>query len=76
MNLCPKVFVLYVLNCTMSKLHYGDSPSFSPLKSFYCKASHCLDRLPETNRQQKKKYRKSKPRTHTTNVIGLFIEEE
>lgn len=37
-NRCPQLFVLCVLNCTVSKLHSGVSPSspLPPLKSYYC----------------------------------------
>lgn len=43
MNWCPKLFVLYVLKCTVSKLPFGDSFVF-PFKRFYCRDSECLDR--------------------------------
>lgn len=49
----PKLFVLYVLYCTVSKLHhFGDSPySFFCLKSFYCWDSDCLDRPQKMNKK-------------------------
>lgn len=55
---CPKLFVLYVLNCTVSKIHFGES-SFFPLKSFYC-----LDRPQEDKMKDKKRWGK---KLHTGN---------
>lgn len=33
-ELVPKLFVLYVLKCTVSKLHFGDFLPFSLSKAF------------------------------------------
>lgn len=65
MNRCPKLFVLYVLNCTVSKLHFGDSSLF-PLKRF-------LQLRPTTGRQGKtKKYRESKTSAHKECWVRLL----
>lgn len=69
-DLVPNLFVLYVLNCTVSKLHFGDSPSFSLSKAFTAKTV-----TGETDHWKRKK-KKSERRTHTKNVLGLFVEKE
>lgn len=69
MNWCPKLFVLYVLNCTVSKLHFGDSSLF-PFKSFYC-SDRPLKDIKKT--KTKKKYRESETEC-TQRMSGLFNE--
>lgn len=81
MNWCPKMFVLYVLYCTVSKLHFGDS--ISPLGSFYC-WDRPLEELKKTKntknkqtkkRKRKRKYRKSET-VHTQRMLGPFNEDK
>lgn len=59
MNWCPKLFVLYVLNCTVSKLHFGDS-IFPSQKLF------CLDRPPEEFKKKKRDKNKQKKKIQET----------
>lgn len=59
MNWCPKLFVLYVLNCTVSKLHFGDS-IFPSQKLF------CLDRPPEELKKKKRDKNKQKKKIQET----------
>lgn len=58
MNWCPNLFVLYVLNCTVSKLHFGDSSLFPSQK---------LLLLRQTTGRQKKDINNMKKDTNTGN---------
>lgn len=55
MNWCPKLFVLYVLNCTVSKLHFGDSSLFPSQKLLLLRQT--------TGQQQRKKDKNKKSNT-------------
>lgn len=70
-ELVPKLFVLYVPNCTVSKLHFGE-PIF-PLTSFLF-----LFRWTTTGgilgRRKNKKKREENKRQHTERMSSLFNE--
>lgn len=73
MNWCPKMFVLYVLYCTVSKLHFGDS--IPPLESFYCWDRPLEEYKKKEKKKEKEKYRKSET-VHTQRMLGPFNEDK
>lgn len=64
----PKLFVLYVPNCTVSKLHFGE-PIF-PLESFFF---FCLDHRRDFWEEKNKKC-EGNQRQHTERMSSLFNE--
>lgn len=70
-NRCPKIFVLYVLNCTVSKPHCGVSSLFSSRKLLLLRQtpeSKKRKKKRKTRQKQENKYMKSVIRGNTKNV--------
>lgn len=72
MNWCPKLFVLCVLNCTVSKLHFGDSSLLPSQKLLQLRLT--------TGKQKKEDKKKNKYRElnteRTQRMLGPFNEDK
>lgn len=70
MNWCPKLFVLYVLNCTVSKLHFGDSSLFPSQKLLLLRQS--TGRIKKMTKMKKTSTGNQRPSAHKECWVRLM----
>lgn len=75
MNWCPNLFVLYVLNCTVSKLHFGDSSLFPSQKLLLLRQTTGRQKKRHKQHEKRNKYRKSETE-HTQRMLGWINKEK